>query len=185
MALQPILIKMLCEKAGVDVTTPSGATILRLDIEKITSEPISLNTVKRLVGIIDTYRTHTTQILDIIAHYLGFSSYKLLENYLAGNISHFNIKDGFTDTSDLPPKAIVELEWEPDRFLRIIHEEADRFIVEESRHSKLQKGDQIRISYLKAGFPLYVSEVVRNGIVLGTYQASTVTGLTRLTCHES
>ena len=185
MALQPSLIKMLSEKAGVDVATPSGATILRLDLEKVTGEPISLNTVKRLVGIIDTNRTHTSQILDIIAVYLGFSSYKILENYLGGNVSDFNIKDGFTYATALPPGAEVEMEWEPDRYVRIIHEEADRFVVEESRNSKLQKGDQIRISHLKAGFPLYASAVERNGTNLGTYQAATLTGLTRLTCHES
>ena len=185
MALQPTVIKMLCEKADVDASTPSGATILRLDIEKVTGEPISLNTVKRLVGIIDAQRTHSTPILDIIARYLGFSSYKLLENYLAGNLSGFNMKHGFIETSALPPKAILELEWEPDRFLKIKHVEADKFIVEESRHSKLQKGDRIRISYLKAGFPLYASAVVREDADLGSYQAATVTGLTKLTCHES
>lgn len=185
MALHPKIIKMLGDKASADLTTPYGATVLHHDIETATGEHIALNTVKRLTGILDGKTGHTVTILDIIARYLGFSSYKLLETHIADNTSDFNINDGFLDTSMLPHGAVLELEWEPDRFLKIIHEEIDNFTIEESRNSKLQKGDQIRIPHLKTGFPLYAASVVRNGKHLGTYQAAAIKGLTRLTYHES
>ena len=176
---------MLSDKAAADLTTPYGATVLHHDIEAVTGERIALNTVKRLIGILNERTSHTVTILDIIARYLGFSSYKLLETYISGNTSAFNIKDGFVDSSELPRGVALEMEWEPDRYLKLIHEDADCFTVEESRNSKLRKGDRIRISHIKAGFPLYAADVVRDGETLGTYQAATVNGLTRVTCHES
>lgn len=43
---------LLSRKAGVDVATPAGSDVLRHDIESATGQLLSLNTVKRLTGVI-------------------------------------------------------------------------------------------------------------------------------------
>lgn len=53
MALSKIVVKLLELKAGFSVDTPAGAERLMVAIERETGERISINTVKRLTGVID------------------------------------------------------------------------------------------------------------------------------------
>lgn len=67
-------------KAGFDVTTAAGATMLANDIESKTGERLAANTIKRLVGVIPYNNKPRITTLNIIARYLGWPSWESLMN---------------------------------------------------------------------------------------------------------
>lgn len=77
---------MLGEKAGCDVTVAHGADWLRQDITARTNKEISVQTVKRLTGVLqygEEDKIHLNSYNKaIIAHYLGFVNWKGLEQHL-------------------------------------------------------------------------------------------------------
>lgn len=177
MKLSQTVIDLLSEKSGRDVTTSYGADYLRNDIEAVTGEPLSLNTVKRLVGILPYESTPRAVTLDIISGYLGFSSWQLLQEYLSGRISDFDIKEGFVDLSTQPTGRIIRIKWQPDRSISLKHLGNGKYIVSESVNSKLETGDILHLSQIAEGFPFMVKEVERGGRTLGNYIAAKKTGI--------
>ena len=177
MKLNGIVIKMLTEKSGVDVSTKAGAEFLRNDIESTTGEALSLNTIKRLTGIL-TYNSDPREItLDIIARYLGYKDYNLLLTAINNKISDFNTLSNFIDLNSQPVGREFIIKWEPDRVIKIRHMGDGVYRVEESFKSKLLKGDLLSLSQIAEGFPFMVKEVVREGQILGSYTAAQTEGV--------
>lgn len=168
---------MLCEKAGVDVSTPAGSEWLRNDIEKVTGESLSINTIKRITGALEYEGSHRTMLLDIIARYLGYSSWSLLDQVLQEKTSFFSEENDALTLEKLPQGQLVEIRWDPDRRVLLRHKGDKIFTVIESSNSKLQEGDNLTLSQLAPGFPLYASDVTRDGISLGTYTAASINGV--------
>lgn len=177
MKLNQAVIDMLSEKTGKDVQTPYGADYLRNDIEAITGEALSLNTVKRLVGLLPYESSPRTITLNIISRYLGFSSWQLLQEYVAGKISDFNVEDLFVDLTKQPLNSLIKLRWQPDRYISICHLGNGKYRVVESVNSKLQPDDVLHLSQVASGFPFMVKTVERNGRNLGNYIAAKKTGI--------
>lgn len=180
MSLHPAIIKMLVQKTGCDVSTLQGANFLMYDIAAKTGENISINTIKRLVGLIDYNKSHREYILHIIASYLGFSSYEMLLQTVEDKISNFNIPENFIDLTILPPGAKLELRWSPDRIINIRHLANGIYEVDRSVNSKLKEKDQLQMTYIANSFPLYIKNVVRDGESLGNYSAAMEKGLTEI-----
>lgn len=180
MKINSLVIKMLSMKVGLDVTTPSGATYLRDDIESAIGERLSANTIKRLVGTLSYESIPRDTTLDILAQYLGYSSWKLLNEYIQNKISGFNVDDTFIPLFSQPKGREIVLEWDPDRIIKIRHLEEKEYEVVSSVNSKLQTNDKLKLSYIAQGFPLMIAEVIRNGKSLGNYIASSSFGLKRI-----
>ena len=180
MSINPILISMLSERAGLCVGTASGAEWLRNDIEKVTGESLSINTIKRITGVIEYEGTHRTILLDIIARYLGYSCWSLLHQVLEERISFFSNENNALTLEKLPPGQLVEICWDPDRKILLRHKKDKIFAVIESRNSKLKESDLLTLSQIAPGFPLYASEVTRNGDSLGTYTAASINGISSI-----
>lgn len=177
MKVNPALIEMLKKRCGRNICSATGAEYLRNDIEASTGERIGINTVKRIVGILEYEGSHREVILDIIARYLDYPSWDMLEKVLNDKISGFHSDSSILEPGRLQPKQRIEMEWEPDRTVLIENEGEGWFTVRESKNSKLLPGDRLKLSQLAAGFPFYVSEVVRNGQSLGNYTAAPDEGL--------
>ena len=178
MQLPDTILKMLSAKSGININTPAGCEQLRNDIEVSTGEPLSINTVKRLAGVIPYDGAPRTVTLDIIARYLGYSSWSFLLNDLASTVSDFNMNHTIIDCTLLPPDTILRLCWEPGRRVELRSRGNGVFTVVSSEKSKLAVGDTVSLTMAVAGFPLYASEVVRNKTCLGTYTAAKECGIT-------
>lgn len=172
MRLESYIIEELSNRAGCDVTTTAGATTLCYDIEKVTGERLSLNTVKRLTGVLQYKSASRVSTLDIIARYLGFESWRL---YVANGVSviphtsAFVKKDRYITMRNLPEGQQVAITWAPKRLLKIRHKGAGCYEVEESVNGKLRTGDLIQLAEIGEGSPLIALEVERSGISLGSY----------------
>lgn len=180
MKLPGPILEMLSEKAQKDVTTKSGANFLRNDIEAKTGEALSLNTVKRLVGILH-YDSEPREItLEIIARYLGYDNWEQIKGVIQNKISEFNVAQGFIDLKELPNGTKVEVKWNPGREILLTHINEDMYEILNANNSKLQKGDHLHLSQIAEGFPFMTKEVIRNGILLGSYTAAKVEGVTSI-----
>lgn len=180
MSLNPELLKLLSAKAGYDVTTPGGANILCYDIMKKTGEPLSLNTVKRITGVLEYEGKHRLDVLDLVARYLDFANWQMLRDFLDNKISEFNTSDKFIDLVSLPAEAEVEICWQPDRRVLIRHIKDNDYVVVQSENSKLIDGDRLIVSEIAVGFPFIVKEVIRGGESLGNYAAAMTAGISAI-----
>ena len=171
---------MLAERAGYDVATPHGAERLQKEIEGLTGERLSVNTVKRIVGILPYAGMPRASTLDIVASYLGFKDAKTLEAFIARGVSDFALPPRYIDLTALQPDATVGVEWSPGRRITLRHLSDGRYILSESVNSKLREGDIINVGIVAEGLPLMVREVIREGVSLGPYTAALEGGLTKV-----
>ncbi|MDE7407404.1 MAG: hypothetical protein K2M76_03190 [Muribaculaceae bacterium] len=175
--MRKVLIKLLSEKAGRDVSTPFGSDWLCRDIESKTGEMLSLNTVKRLTGVIDNKgedkdlhaRRYT---LDIIARYLGYGDFQELELALSDKSSSFKKSDRLIDMSSLAAGMRVRIEWLPNRAITVESIGKGWFKVIESENSKLLAEDLLQIHQIMQDYPFFVKEVIRDKESLGSYTAA-------------
>lgn len=172
------VIELLKKRAGYDVTTPYGSSMLQKDIELKTGQRLGLNTVKRLVGLIE-YKSESRQdTLDIIASYLEFKSWDNLLSYINDKVSSFDSLDSILDLEILPKGKSLQIEWDPGRKIILQHLGCGEYLTLESINSKLKKGDLVSLSQISIGFPLVVKRVIRNNEYIGNYKAAIDSGIT-------
>ena len=185
MKLNKHLLEELSAKIGQDVTTPTGASVLQLDIESVTGETLSLNTVRRLVGVIPSEKlTPRRTTLNIIANYIGYPDWEMLEEDTNVNGSGFSENKPFIEMSDLEEDTVVEICWKPNRRLVIRHDGNGQYEVEKSENCKLIPGDLLSLSQLAIGFPFVADKVFRDERPLGCYQAAHGAGIIRFNILE-
>lgn len=148
-------------------------------IEEETGQRLSTTTLKRMLGFVNGPANARTSSLDILARYLGYPDYDLLAKEIGENteISEFRPVEKI-DSDDLLPGEQVQLTYDPNRVLVLSYLGENRYLVNESRGSKLQKGDKLMIAGFYVGFELPVSDVERGGRHLGAYVAAKQGGLT-------
>ncbi len=79
MILPSHIQELLKRKSGLNLRSPSDVEILCIDIETQTNEHLAVNTLKRLLGLINDERAPRTSTLDIISKYLGFDNWDILQ----------------------------------------------------------------------------------------------------------
>lgn len=179
--MQKVLIDLLSGKAGRDVATPAGSEWLTRDIEAVTGERVSVNTLKRITGVLGSSGLHARRsTLDIIARYLGFDDWNRLENSLGASSSDFSIPAGMVEMDKLDKGAVLRLCWEPEREIIIRHLGKGEYFVDKATNSKLNDGDCLRLTQIMVGHPLLVKEVIRSGKSLGSYTAAPEFGLNEI-----
>lgn len=152
------------------------------DIFQKTKSMVSETSVQRWFGLVaDHDRRQLKSTLNIIAKYLGYDSWELLQGDLDADveISQFADMDDLT-SADLNEGTQVQITYAPGRMLLMTYLGDGWFIVNESVKSKLQQGDKVRISHFAVGFELLVADVERDGKSLGAYQAAKIGGLTSI-----
>ncbi len=180
MKFNKVIIKYLSDQCGVDVSTASGATALANDIEGKTGERLAANTLKRLVGVLPYDFSPRGSTLDIIAAYLGYSSWELFISAINDRVSAFNAENPFIDVSALVPGTRITFGWEPDREISLRCMGGGRCEVIEVANSKLSAGDILVLSQLAEGYPLVAKKVIRNGRNNGSYVAAKITGISNI-----
>ena len=177
MKFSPYVTTLLKQKSGHDIRLSADCEYLALDIESVTGEHIGVNTLKRLLGFIDDERDPRVSTLDIIARYLGFSSWDELRIYDDKSNSSFESTSDEIRVSDLTTGQKIQISYQPDRQLIIEYQGNNTFLILSSKNSKLQNDDQIIITHIVSGYPLLVSEVIRHGQSLGSFTAGKAQGI--------
>ncbi len=182
--LPAYILELLQQKAGCDILSAAGAGFLCNDIQSQTREYISVNTIKRLIGVLPYDGAPRPATLDVIARYLGHSSWQALGDYISQGSSDFNADHPFVRISELPVETGLTIEWDSDRTIQVRHAGQGRCLVVSSTNSKLQADDILHLSEISEGYPLFATNVIRDGQNLGTFTAGTIGGLTRVIISE-
>lgn len=147
---------------------------------------ISETTVKRMLGLVgesspERNRTPHVSTMDILAKWLGYENYRELLREIGENdySSEFAFMESI-DVKDLEVGTQIQLKWEPSRIIVITYCGDEDFIVNESKNSKLLKGDKIKLTHLVLGQELLVKGVCRGERMLGPYRGAKDGGLTSI-----
>lgn len=148
-------------------------------IQEATGQTLGTTTLKRMMGFVNGPASSRPSSLDIIAQYLGYPDYNLLAKDLGEDteISDFRPVESI-DSIDLEIGEQIQITYQPNRLLVLTYIGENKYVVNESRGSKLLKGDKLIIAGFYIGFELLVSDVERGGCHLGSYQAAKQGGLT-------
>lgn len=179
MKLNEQILNMIRRKLGVSLSRPAEFEALIEDIYRTTGERLGVNTLKRLFGTINGV-TPTRTTLNIIAQYLGYDTFTLLEASINGTNSNFsNVTDALFP-QDLDADAIIVVEYEPNRQLdlKVMHDK--RLQVIKSVGTKLHGGDILLVPSIMLHAPFIAKSVERNGNLLSTYTGGIEGGVTAL-----
>ncbi|MBR1474321.1 MAG: hypothetical protein IJ724_05005 [Muribaculaceae bacterium] len=178
MIFSPIILDLLTDKCGADLSAPAGAEVLCLDIERVTGQQLGVNTIKRLLGLLDDDRLPRQSTLDIVARYLGFPGWNTLILF-ANNISDsaFGPSDDQLRTMLMPAGQLIEMTWDPNRRVRMLCLGDGHFRVVSNENSKLRVGDEMVIPIVVRNYPLYAHDVMRDGEKLMDYSAGRKRGV--------
>lgn len=176
------IIRRIREKYGADLDYSTQFQGLVASIEKETGEKLSVNTLKRLFGVINSNVTPRRYTMDVIAQYIGYPNYELLLKDI-GEDSDISI---FAPVETLEPENLevgdqLQITYDPNRRVVVTFTGEDKFLINEVSGSKnLLKGDMLRIAQMALGHPLIVIDVIRDGKSLGKYEAARNYGLTSI-----
>lgn len=177
MKFSPYVTNLLRQKSKKDFRLSADCEYLALDIESVTGEHIGVNTLKRLLGFIDDEREPRTSTLDVIARYLGFDNWDVLSIYDNKSNSSFESSSEEIRVSELSEGQCVQVSYLPDRRLVMAYQGNGHFLVQMSENSKLLVGDELTITHMVQGYPLLVTEVIRDGKSLGSFTAGKAQGI--------
>lgn len=175
------IIAKIEERHGRKLVYSNDCEALSEHIFDVTGERLSIATLKRMFGFVGLKVEPRKSTMDIIAQYVGYPSYELLMSDMGHDteISEFSYVDEIV-SDDLNEGSQIQITYEPGRLLVMTYLGEGYFIINESYHSKLQKGDKVRITHFTKGFELLVSAVIRDGKDLGPYQGAKVGGLSSI-----
>lgn len=157
--------------------------------DKTATNPLHCNTWKRVFRHLrkkDNSPCEPSQsTLEIISSYLGYGAWEELMEDLDDELEHLQRKIGNNHISGIQPMTpidwilkklkkgdIIEIKYYPNRILLLEFIRKDYYKVVSSKNSLLEQGDTVYISMFAIGYPLMISEVIRNGISKGKYQSA-------------
>ncbi|MCH5227745.1 MAG: hypothetical protein J1F16_08045 [Muribaculaceae bacterium] len=176
--IDKFIIKLLEEKCGYPLNSSSDCERMALDIETNTGDHLGFTTLKRLLGFTSERATPRQSTLEILARFLGFNSYKELEDSINNKgDSDFDCNPESILSSRLPADTEINISYYPNRRLNLQHIKDDKFIVTESINGSLLKGDKIFVDSFTSGLPMIAKDVIRNGESLGRYVAGEKFGI--------
>ena len=176
------ILKLIEKKFQKEIRYPQDVEALAQAIkdEMGMENSLGVSTLKRIFGIIESPVKPRISTLDILAEYVGYKSFALLQADLGCDveISQFSAVEDI-DMSSLEEGSTVVVRYDPNREIVMTYLGDFNFIVNEA-NSKLQKGDKLKIMELMVGFKFHVANVIRNGVDLGSYDGAKQGGISSL-----
>lgn len=182
--LPKAVLKKIEEVFGEKIAACGQCAAIVEHVFEKTKKVVAETSVQRWFGFTkDHDRKQRPTTLAIIANYCGYKSWELLLADVGGadaDISRYSdIEELYSD--ELNPGTQIKLTWEPGRMLLMTYLSDNQYIVNEVVGSRnLQIGDKLTIPHMAIGFPMLVSEVLRDGQEPKSYQAALIGGLTSI-----
>ena len=155
---------------GRKIASPKDFDFLMRQIYGYTQELISVSTLKRMWGYVNSKSNPSKFNLDLLSRMVGFYDWDAFvgENSIAS--SRFFMKSRLiADALDVGSQ--VRLTWQPGRVITIKFMGNDNVMVMESQNSKLAAGDTFTCHQFVTDEPLYLSNLAHPGIPPCNYVA--------------
>lgn len=157
------LRKELERSLGKKLKTPADFEFCVGAIWERLHQNISPTTLKRMWGYIEGADTTRLSTLNLLSHYLGYSDWDGFRRHLEEN-SESQSNEMINPTllsSSLHNGERVEIQWQPNRRCILEYLGENSFVVIESEHSKLQKGNTFECLSFYLHHPLYIDNLVQ------------------------
>ncbi|MDE6369670.1 MAG: hypothetical protein K2K94_10585 [Muribaculaceae bacterium] len=164
------LCRRVEETSGMRVEMAKDFERLAVKIYDRTGTLLSPTTLKRLWGYLKEGTQTRKSTMDFLAQYCGWHSY---EEFLTGGRPE--VESGFVDVkvlnaeNDLRKGNVVKLMWHPSRVCEIKYLGNGRWKVIRSEGTRLAVGDTFTCSVIMSGEPLYIDNLMHEGVASGVY----------------
>lgn len=178
------VLRKIEERHGNRIVESGQCSSLAEDVFEKTKCYVAETSVQRWFGLTSDHdRKQRASTLAIIARYCGYDSWQLLLADVGDadvDISRYSEIEQLYSSS-LTPGIQVKVTWNPGRMLSMTYLGDNQYIVNEVVGSRnLQIGDKLTIVHMAIGFPMLVSEVLRDDCAPKPYQAGLIGGLTSI-----
>ena len=169
-------------KVGRNIDTSSDFNFLYLELKKVINDPPSVSTLERLWAYVQDSSSRSRGTLNSLSRYLGYAGWI---NYVENLMRSHRVESEFINAKTLLAEEIqkgdiIEITWNPDRYMRIAALGDNRFEVLESTNAKLTTGMTFTALMFSKALPLMCTDVRDGGQSLDSYIADTKTGITSL-----
>ena len=175
------IIRLIKDRFKSEIIYPQQCEALSMDIEASTGKSLGTTTLKRMLGFVQGVTSPRDSSLDIVAQYLGYTSYSVLFENIenSASVSEFASVESILSES-LSVGDRIRMTYEPKRSLELEYLGNRLYEVKRSECCKLKAGDKLRASAFYVGLELVAESVEREGVNIGSYRAAKQGGLTAL-----
>ena len=144
---------------------------------------LSLSTIKRLWGYVESNGTPRLSTLNTLAQFLGFADWNayLVALEQRGGIESALCTGKGIQTADLQAEDRIVVAWQPNRQCTFRYLGDNQFVVEDSTNAKLQQGITFSAARFMIGQPMYLDNILLADNTCTSYVAGKRHGLTSVT----
>ena len=171
------------QRVGQQLQSPADFQLLIQQIWEKNHAVLSLSTIKRLWGYVDSNGAPRLSTLNTLAQFLGFTdwnAYLVSLEQRGGTESAMFTGEGI-QTADLQAGDKVAVAWQPNRQCTFRYLGDNQFVVEESKNAKLQQGTTFSTARFMIGQPMYLDNILLADGTRSSYVAGKHHGLTSVT----
>ena len=134
---------------------------------------IGVNTLKRLWGYYGDNIATRRSTLDVLAQYVGYADYTTFARarHTADPEQSHDVLSRHLETTRIDKGTRVRVRWQPDRVCMFEYLGEGRFVVRSVENSKLSVGDTFACHLIIEGEPLYLANLVHEGMSPVAYVA--------------
>ena len=171
------------QRMGQQLQSPADFQLLIQQIWEKNHAVLSLSTVKRLWGYVESNGEPRLSTLNTLAKFLDFAdwnAYLVALEQRGGTESAMFTGEGI-HTADLQAGDRIAVAWQPNRQCTFRYIGDNQFVVEESKNAKLQRGTTFSASRFMISQPMYLDNILLADGTHTSYVAGKRNGLTSVT----
>ena len=175
------LMSLVNRRSAFPLSTVANLNHLAQEIKDSTGGSLSVSTLRRLLGMMESHHVPSIFTLDILSRFVGFRGWHDFLAHAGDVEAQSQFLNGEVLRCDqLAAGTVVEVEWPPSRMCRLKSHGFGRFEVLLSINSKLAEGDTLRVQVMCVGQPMVATDIVRGSRHETVYVAGRVSGITAL-----
>ena len=168
------------QRVGQQLQSPADFQLLIQQIWEKNHAVLSLSTIKRLWGYVESNGEPRLSTLNTLAKFLDFAdwnAYLVALEQRGGTESAMFTGEGI-QTADLQAGDRIAVAWQPNRQCTFLYLVDNQFVVEESKNAKLQRGTIFSAARFMIGQPMYLDNILLADGSRTSYVAGKRNGLT-------
>ena len=168
------------QQVGQHLQSPADFQLLIQQIWEKQHAVLSLSTIKRLWGYVESNGAPRLSTLNTLAQFLGFADWNayLVSLEQRGGIESAIFTGEGIQTADLQAGDRIAVAWEPNRQCTFRYLGDNQFVVEESKNAKLQRGTTFSAVRFMISQPMYLDNILLAEGTRTSYVAGKLNGLT-------
>ena len=168
------------QRVGQQLQSPADFQLLIQQIWEKNHAVLSLSTIKRLWGYVESNGAPRLSTLNTLAQFLGFTdwnAYLVALEQRGGTESAMFTGEGI-QTADLQAGDRIAVAWQPNRQCTFRYIGDNQFVVEDSKNAKLQQGTTFSAARFMIAQPMYLDNILLADGTRTSYVAGKRNGLT-------